>query len=219
PSADVELQEAALDAHGHVARLGDDARRLASPLERRGIDGHHLLELGDAGGGGLSLLAALLGEVETAGAAGQFHAGGGGEAGAHEEDDGRGRGLLVFHRAVRNAASSSQPTPPRALRAAQLEMRPSPPTGARESNAGTPPHPALSPSGGRGNRVPGEPPHAVLSPSRGEGVECPASPLTRPSPPPGGEGSRRSLSLPGGEGRVRVIQWPPTLPTAPRVLH
>src|SRR5262249_20824456 len=40
----------------------------------------------------------------------------------------------------------------------------------------------------------------------------------RPSPPPGAR-LVRSLSLSQGEGRVRVIQWPPMLPIAPRVLH
>src|SRR5262245_46243945 len=65
----------------------------------------------------------------------------------------------------------------------------------------------------------GMPPHHLSPrPLRDEGVECRDAPHPAVSPS-GGEGSRRSLSLPEGEGRVRVIQWPPTLPTAPRVLH
>src|SRR5262249_32695852 len=62
----------------------------------------------------------------------------------------------------------------------------------------------------------GLPPHH-LSPrlvARGERLSSKCDPV-----PSDGEGSRRPLSLPEGEGRVRVIQWPPTLPTAPRVLH
>jgi len=105
PLADVHFEQTALDAHGHVPGLGDDARRLARALERRGVDGHYFLDLGDAGGRGLGLLAALLGEVQAARAAGQLHAGRGSEAVAHQKDDGGGWGFLVFHREIRNALS------------------------------------------------------------------------------------------------------------------
>ena len=68
--ADVQLEQAALDAHGLVPRLGDDARRLTRALQRRGVDGHHLVDLGDALRGVLRLLAPLVGEMKARRAAG-----------------------------------------------------------------------------------------------------------------------------------------------------
>jgi hypothetical protein len=63
--ADVDLEQAALHAHGQVAGAGDGERRLPSALQRRGVDGGDLGERADPGGGLVRLAAALVGEMRS----------------------------------------------------------------------------------------------------------------------------------------------------------
>ena len=91
PCADVQLEQPAVDPHRQAAGLGDGQGRLARALERRGIDGGHALELGDAASGGLGLAPSLVGQVQAEGAAGQNTSGRRRQP-VTDEKDGRGRG-------------------------------------------------------------------------------------------------------------------------------
>ena len=62
--ADVDLEQAALHAHGQMAGAGDGERRLSGALQRRGVDGGDLGERADPGGGLVRLAASLVGEMK-----------------------------------------------------------------------------------------------------------------------------------------------------------
>ena len=91
---DVDLEQAALDAHGEMAGAGDGERRLPGALERRGVDGGDLGERADSGAGLVRLPASLVGEMKPGGPPGELHARGRREPVAHQEDQRR----LVAHR-------------------------------------------------------------------------------------------------------------------------
>ena len=93
PPADVELEKAALDAHGHATRAGDGTGGLAGALERRRINRGHALDLGDPCRRLLGLLHPFLAEVQARPASGQDAASGWGNAVANEQHNGRRREL------------------------------------------------------------------------------------------------------------------------------
>ena len=112
--------------HLQAEGLGDGRRGLAGALERRRVDRGDLVELGDARGGRVGLVASLVGEVQARGPTRQLGAGGGRLAVADEQDRG-GRRRLRLRGAgheVLNSASAWNPESVVAPADGQVVVRP-----------------------------------------------------------------------------------------------